>query len=65
MEELKKNQIHTVQTEGCADGGAGVARIGGRVVFVRGALPGETCEILILKVNKHVAFAKIQSILSS
>ena len=65
VEELKKNQIHTVQTEGCADGGAGVARIGGRVVFVRGALPGETCEILILKVNKHVAFAKIQSILSS
>ena len=50
--ELKKNQIHTVRIEGYADGGAGVARIGGRVVFVQGALRGETCEVLILKVNK-------------
>lgn len=62
--ELKKNQIHTVRIEGYADGGAGVARIGGRVVFVQGALRGETCEILILKVNKNVAFAKVSKLLS-
>ena len=62
--ELRKNQIHTVRIEGYADGGAGVARIGGRVVFVQGALRGESCEALILKVNKNVAFAKINKLLS-
>ena len=62
--ELRKNQIHTVRIEGYADGGAGVARIGGRVVFVQGALRGETCEILLLKVNKNVAFAKVNKLLS-
>lgn len=61
--ELKKNQIYTVRIEGYADGGAGVARIGGRVVFVQGALSGERCSVLILKVNKNVAFAKILELL--
>ena len=61
--ELRKNQIHTVRIEGYADGGAGVARIGGRVVFVSGALRGEVCRALILKVNKSVAFAKVAELL--
>ena len=64
VEELRKNQIHTVRVEGYADGGAGVARVGGRVVFVQGALRGETCEILILKVNARVAYAKVQRLIS-
>ena len=59
IEELKKNQIHTVRIEGYAEGGAGVARLGGHVVFVQGALRGETCQALILKVNKRVAYAKV------
>ncbi len=61
--ELKKNQIHTVRIEGYADGGAGVARIGGRVVFVSGALSGERVRALILKVGKSAAFAKAVEIL--
>ena len=64
VQELKKNEIHTVRIEGYADGGAGVARIGGRVVFVQGALRGETCRVLILKVNKRVAYAKVVELLS-
>ena len=63
VNELKKNEIHTVRIEGYADGGAGVARIGGRVVFVSGALRGEQVRALILKVNKSVAFAKTAEIL--
>lgn len=63
VQELRKNQIHTVRIEGCADGGAGVARIGGRVVFIAGALRGERVRALILKVNKSVAFAKVQELL--
>ena len=62
--ELKKNQTHTGRIEGYADGGAGVARIGGRVVFVQGALRGETCRALILKVNKHIAYAKVVELLT-
>ena len=64
MEELRKNRIYTVRIEGYADGGAGVARIGGRVVFVAGALSGERCEVLVVKVGKRVAYAKIQRLLS-
>jgi len=62
-QELKKNQIYTVRIEGYADGGAGVARIDGRVVFVAGALRGEQVRALILKVNKNVAWAKAVEIL--
>ncbi len=61
--ELKKNQEHIVRIEGYALGGAGVARIDGRVVFVQGALCGELCRILILKAGKGAAFAKVQEIL--
>ena len=63
MTELAKNQVHTVTVEGYGGEGMGVARIGGRVVFVRGALRAEKCEIIILKVLKSVAFAKVQKIL--
>ena len=55
--ELAKNQEHTVTIEGYGEGGMGVARIDGRVVFVHGALRGEKCRVLILKTLKSVAFA--------
>jgi len=63
MTALKKNQLHTVRVEGYAAGGAGVARIDGQVVFVSGALRGETCRALILKTGSSCAFAKAQEIL--
>lgn len=62
-EELRKNQLHTVRIEGYAEGGAGVARIDGRVVFVQGALMGERCSIRILKAGRSVAYAKIEKLL--
>ena len=61
---LAKNQVYTVIIEGYGGEGMGVARIDGRVVFVHGALRGETCEIVLLKVLKSVAFAKVQKILT-
>ena len=57
--ELAKNQEHTVTIEGYGEGGRGVARIDGRVVFVHGALRGEKCRVLILKTLRSVAFAKV------
>ena len=61
--ELAKNQEHTVTIEGYSEGGMGVARIDGRVVFVHGALRGEKCRVLILKTLKSVAFAKVLEVL--
>lgn len=63
--ELAKNQEHTVTIEGYGEGGMGVARIDGRVVFVHGALRGEKCRVLILKTLKSVAFAKVLEVLES
>ena len=62
--ELAKNQEHTAVIEGYGEGGMGVARIGGQVVFVQGALRGETCRVLILKARRSVAFAKAVEVLA-
>lgn len=61
--ELAKNQQHVVTIEGYSGEGAGVARIDGRVVFVQGALRGEVCRILIVKVLKNLAFGKVLEVL--
>ncbi len=61
--ELAKNQEHIVAIEGYGEGGMGVARIDGRVVFVHGALRGEKCRVLILKTLKSVAFAKVLEVI--
>ena len=61
--ELAKNQEHTVTIEGYGEGGMGVARIDGRVVFVHGALRGEKCRVLTLKTLKSVAFAKVLEVI--
>jgi 23S rRNA (uracil1939-C5)-methyltransferase len=65
MSDVKKNECHTVTIGGYTAGGDGVAQIDGHVVFVKGALRGETCEIKILKVTKNLSYAKIEKILTA
>jgi len=65
MDTLLKNSYHTVRIEGYSADGSGVARIGGRVVFIKGAISGELCEVKILKVLKNLAYAKIERIIES
>lgn len=48
---LLKNQIYTARIESWASDGSGVCRIGGRAVFVKGAIPGELWEIKLVKVS--------------
>lgn len=60
---LIKNSIHQVRIEGYASDGSGVCRIGGRVVFVPGALMGEDCEMKILKSTGSAVYAKMETIL--
>lgn len=60
---LQEGRSYTVTVEGCASEGQGVARIGGQVVFVRGALPGEECRVLIEHVGHRAAWARIERLL--
>ena len=61
---MKKNDLYTVTIDSYNSEGMGVCRIDGIVVFVKGALKDETCEIRILKVNKKLAYAKIERIIT-
>ncbi len=63
MEILLKNSIHTVKIDGYSAEGSGIARINGQVIFVKGALMGELCEIKILKALKNLAYARIERII--
>ena len=64
-ELLEKNQILDAVIEGCTSEGLGVARIGGRAVFVKQALPGEKCRIRILKVQKTAIYARVEELLEA
>lgn len=60
---MKKGDLYTVEITAYTSEGAGIARIDGMAVFVPIALRGETCEIMILKVEKSFAFAKLIRVL--
>lgn len=62
--ELKKNQIYEAEIVSWSSDGGGVCRIGGRAVFVPGAIPGERWEIRILKVTKTAVFGKGETLLA-
>lgn len=55
---LKKNDIYTARIEGYTSEALGVCRIGGRAVFVKGALAGETWEIRIVKVGSSAIYGR-------
>lgn len=59
---LLEGQRHTVTVEALASQGQGVARIDGQVVFVKGALPGETCRIVLEHVGHRAAWAGVEAI---
>ncbi len=61
--ELKKNQIHEAEINSWSSEGHGVCRIGGRAVFVPGAIPGEKWEVRILKVTNSAVFGKGETLL--
>ena len=61
-DELRKNQVLDCAVEGCTSEGLGVARVGGRAVFVQDALPGESCRIQLLKVSRSAVYARVDCI---
>ena len=58
MPALEKNRIYRAHIDGYSSEGLGIARIDGQVVFVHGAVRGETCDVLVMKVLKNAAFGK-------
>ena len=58
-DELRKNQELACTIVGCTSEGLGVARVDGRAIFVRDALPGESCRIQILKVSRSAVYARV------
>lgn len=63
MNEIKKNEKYIVDIIDYGANGEGIAKINGFTIFVNGALKGEQCEILILKVNKNYAYAKVTELI--
>ena len=60
--ELLKNELYTVDIDGYTSEGAGVARVNGRAVFVKGAISGERCVIRILKATASAVYARIEEL---
>ena len=61
--KLEKNQEYIVDIIDDGYQGEGIAKIDNVIVFVQGAIKGEKCRILIVKVNKDYAYGKILEII--
>lgn len=61
---MNKNQIFTGEITGCTSEGLGVARFEDRAVFVKGAIPGETCEIKIIKITKTAVYGRLEQVIT-
>ena len=64
MDLLEKNAEFTAEFTGLTTEGLGVCRIGGRAVFAKGALPGETWRIRIVKSTGAAVYARALECLS-
>ena len=58
-----KNEIYDCRVTGLTSQGAGVCRIGGRAVFVAGALPEELWRVRIVKVTKTAVWGRGEELL--
>ena len=57
---FKKNQCVTVEINDLTDLGFGVGRADGAVVFVSDTVPGDVCEVKIIKVNKTYLVGRVE-----
>ena len=62
---LSEGQRYTARIEGYASDGAGVARIDGMAVFIKGALRGELVELLVEHVGHSAAWARTEQVLEA
>lgn len=62
---LQKNKVYRAEIMDYTTDGSGVARIDGMAVFVPNTAVGDQCDIRIVKVNKKMAFGRVESIVIS
>ena len=60
---MNKNEIFTAEITGCTSQGFGVAHVEDRAVFVKGAIPGETCQIKLVKITKTAVYGRLEQVL--
>ena len=65
MIPVEKNKMYEIKIAALGSNGEGIGRIEGYTVFVEGALPSETCLVLIVKTRKHFGYGKLLEILLS
>ena len=63
MIPVEKNKEYEVEIIDNGYDGEGIAKIDDFTIFIKGAIKGEFCKILIVKVNKSFAFGKLIEII--
>jgi len=63
-QETTKNKLIPLTITGQTSDGSGIARHDGLAVFVQGAMPGDIIVGRVLKVNKTIAYAKIEELVT-
>lgn len=61
---IEKNKEYVVEIIDNGYEGEGIAKIDDFTVFIPGVIRGETCKVLIVKVNKSFAYGKVLEIIS-
>ena len=56
----KKNQILAVRIDDITDLGFGVGRVDGVVIFVSDTVPGDLCEVKVIKANKNYLVGRVE-----
>lgn len=64
MTELERGQTRELTLTRMAHGGEGIAELDGRVVFVRGAYPGDVVEASVTQVKKRFARAELLNVIT-
>lgn len=59
---MEKGQIVQINIEDVSSEGAGIGKVSGMAVFVKGAVPGDVVKAELTKVKKNYAFAKLVEI---
>ncbi|MDD6160997.1 MAG: 23S rRNA (uracil(1939)-C(5))-methyltransferase RlmD [Oscillospiraceae bacterium] len=63
--ELREGAVYRGEIVAYSSDGAGIARIGGMVVFVKGAVRGESADIRIEHIGHHAAWGHIEALAAS
>ncbi len=63
--EFKKNNILTAEIISLGSDGEGIAKADGFPIFIKDSIPGDICEIKIIKAKKNFAFARLLRIIKA